>query len=123
MTKKEALPTKLKVGDPVMVIAGGNPNKGRNLKGRVGKVKKINSETGRVWVEGLNMIKRHKRALSANDSSGIIEREGSVHISNVMFYAESVKSPVRLCHGYLGDGRKVRGFRHPETNKFEQIEV
>lgn len=115
--------TKLKAGDLVMVLAGGNSRKGKVLRGQTGKIKKIFPKKGRVIVEGVNMIKRHKRAMTATDSSGVIEREGSLHISNIMFYSEELKRPVRLRYKTLDDGRKVRGFTHPKTKKFEQVDV
>ena len=115
--------TKLKVGDPVIVISGGNKRKGRILKGETGKILRVLPKKDRVVVEGVNQIKRHKRATSATDSSGIIEKEGSVHVSNVMYYREEIKRPVRIITKRLDDGKKVRGFRHPETKKFEQIDV
>lgn len=115
--------TRLRVGDPVMVVAGGNKKKGRTLKGQTGKILRIFSKKDRVIVEGVNVVKRHKRAMTANEPSGIIEKEGSVHISNVRYYHEELKRPVRLCVRTLDDGRKVRGFTHPESRKFEQIDV
>ena len=119
----KAIPTRLRVGDPVMVLAGGNKKKGKVLKSQTGKILRFASGRNRVVVEGLNMIKRHKRAMTSQDSAGIIDREGSVHISNVMYYSDEIKSPVRIVVKELEDGRKVRGFRHPETKEFEQIDV
>ena len=116
-------PQEYKVGDLVMVIAGGNEKKGRLLKGKTGKILRILPKRDRVIVEGLNMIKRHRRALSPTDSAGIIEKEGSVAISKVMFYSEELKRPFRLTTKRLEDGRKVRGFKHPKTGKFEQIDM
>ena len=113
--------TQLRVGDTVMVISGGNEKKGRILKGKTGKILRILPKRNRVIVEGLNMIKRHKRAASATDSAGIIAKEGSVHISNVMYYSEELKRPVRLTTEKRKDGRKVRGFKHPKSGTFEQI--
>ena len=117
------LSTKLRVGDTVMVVTGGNTIKGKQLKGETGKILKFLPKRDRLLVEGVNMIKRHKRARMMNDTSGIIEKEGSIHISNVMFYHEELKRPVRLKFKTLDDGRKVRGFIHPETKNFEQIDV
>ena len=115
--------TRLRVGDPVMVVAGGNKKKDRVLKGQTGKILRIYSKKDRVIVEGANMIKRHKRSQMANEPSGIIYKEGSVHISNVMYYNEELKRPVRICMKTLDDGRKVRGYTHPESKNFEQIDV
>ena len=121
--EKKKTETRLRVGDPVMVISGGNKKKGRTLKGQTGKILRILKKKDRVIVEGINMIKRHKRAQAANEPSGIIDKEGSVHISNVMYYHEETKCPVRICMRTLEDGRKVRGFTHPESKDFEQIDV
>ncbi len=120
---RSELSNRLRVGDPVMVIVGGNKKKNKTLKGATGKVLRILPKRNRVIVEGVNMIKRHKRKTSANDAGGIIEKEGSVHISNVMYYSEEAKRPVKLKMSTLTDGRKVRGFLHPKTKKFEQIDV
>ena len=122
-SQKVQIKTNLRTGDPVMVISGGNSEKGRVLKGATGKIKTFLPKQSRVIIEGINMIKRHKRATSMGESSGIIDKEGSVHISSVMFYSEELKRPVRLKHKSLEDGRKVRGFVHPETKNFEQIDV
>ncbi len=123
IAEKKNLETRLRKGDPVMVIAGGNTKKGRELKGQTGKILRFIPKRDRVVVEGLNMVKRHKRATMMNEAAGIIEKEGSVHISNVMYYSEDLKRPVRLKIKRLDDGRKVRGFVNPETKKFEQLDV
>lgn len=116
--------TKLRVGDPVMIITGGNSQKATKvIKSQTGKVLRFLPKRNRVVVEGLNMIKRHKRAMTSTDTAGIIEKEGSVHISNVMYYSDELKRPVRIKMKRLEDGRKVRGFLHPETKEFEQIDV
>ena len=106
--KKREFSTMLKVGDTVMVLAGGNSVKEKKLKGEIGKILKLLPKRHRVVVEGINMIKRHKRAATAADAAGIITKEGSVHISNVQFYSEQFKRPVRLGTKVLDDGKKVR---------------
>jgi large subunit ribosomal protein L24 len=120
---KHDFTTRLRSGDIVMVVAGGNKRKSQEQKGQVGKILRFIPKKFRVVVEGINKIKRHKKAYSAQDSSGIIEKDGSVHISNVMFYSQEHKRPVRLKVRELEDGRKVRGFTNPETKEFEQIDV
>ena len=116
--------TRLKVGDPVMIISGGNKKKAnRQLKSQVGKIKQIISKKSRVIVEGANMVTRHKRAVNPNEPSGKIEKEGAIHLSNVMYYHEETKQPVRLTVKTLDDGRKVRGFINRETKEFEQIDA
>ncbi len=121
--EKKVLKTSLKKNDPVMVISGGNEKSGRVLKGQTGKILKLIPGKNRVVVEGLNMVKRHKRARTNTEAAGIIEKEASIHISNVMYYVEDIKKPVRISSRKLDDGRKVRGYTHPESKKFEQIDV
>lgn len=111
----------LRKGDLVMVIAGGNkhkrPNKGQvgNILGFAGKKK------DRVIVEGVNLITKHQRQTSADTESQIVKVEGSIHISNVMYYVEKLQKPVRLKSNFLDDGRKVRGYTSPETKEFVQV--
>jgi large subunit ribosomal protein L24 len=67
----------IKKGDEVVVIAGSE------LGGR-GKILSVNKKKQRVLVEGVKMIKRHTRKSEKHPSGGILEREGAIHISNVM---------------------------------------
>ena len=67
----------VKKGDEVVVIAGAD-------KGKRGKIIEVQREKQRVIVEGAHMIKRHVRKNQQNPNGAIIEREGTVHISNVM---------------------------------------
>ncbi|MDG2167743.1 MAG: 50S ribosomal protein L24 [Opitutales bacterium] len=69
--------THIKTGDTVVVISG-------SQKGKSGKVLQIVKGKNRAIVEGLNMVKRHQKAASQEDPGGIIEREASLHISNLM---------------------------------------
>jgi large subunit ribosomal protein L24 len=67
----------VKKGEEVVVIAGSE-------KGRRGKILYVNTKKQRVLIEGLKMIKRHTRKNQQNPQGAIVEREGSIHISNVM---------------------------------------
>jgi large subunit ribosomal protein L24 len=125
VSKKEVkkVPTFLKKGDPVMVIAGGNKTK-RPIKGQVSKIKAIVGDRGdRVILDGLNLFVRHKRATAPGEQGGKISVEKSVHISNVMYYVEAIKRPVRLTKEVVADGKRVRGYRDPKTDKFVQLEA
>ena len=113
--------TDLKVGDRVMVLTGGNKKKGKDMKGVVGTLTKILPKKQRVIVDGVNYVKRHKRASNNQEESGIITKEASINISNVMFYSDKHKRPFRLKVKTEGDGRKIRGFVNPETKEFESI--
>ena len=63
-------------GDEVEVITGSN-------RGRKGKILEIKTDDARVLIEGVNMIKRHVRPTQDNPKGGVVEREGTIHISNV----------------------------------------
>jgi large subunit ribosomal protein L24 len=67
----------VKKGDEVVVIAG-------KEKGKRGKIISIAVKKQRVIVEGLQMMKRHTRKSQQNPQGAIVEREGTMHISNVM---------------------------------------
>ena len=67
----------VKKGDEVVVIAGSN-------KGKRGKVISVSPKSQRVIVEGVNLIKRHTRKSQQYPQGAIVEREGTVHISNLM---------------------------------------
>jgi large subunit ribosomal protein L24 len=71
----------IKKGDDVVVIAGSE-------LGNRGKVLLVNKKKQRVLVEGLKMIKRHTRKSEKNQQGGIVEREGTIHISNVMLVSK-----------------------------------
>jgi len=110
--------TLLKVGDPVMVIAGGN-KKTNILKSQVGKV--IGLAGQRVVVEGLNLGWAFKRPTKVGERGSRIRIERGVHISNVMFYVEELKRPVRLRVQLAPDGQKQRGYRDPASGAFIYI--
>jgi large subunit ribosomal protein L24 len=71
----------VKKGDEVVVIAGSE-------LGSRGKILEVNKKKQRVLVEGLKMIKRHTRKSEKNPQGGIVEREGTIHISNVMLVSK-----------------------------------
>jgi large subunit ribosomal protein L24 len=86
-------------GDLVVVTSGA-------YKGKKGKILRVLSND-RVIVEKVAMIKRHSRATQANPNGGIIEKEGSIHISNVALFDESSGKPTRTKTVVEGDS-KVR---------------
>lgn len=69
----------IKKGDTVVVIAG-------NAKGAKGKVLQVIKDKQRAIVEGVNMMKKHVKPNAANPQGGIVETEGSIHISNLMVF-------------------------------------
>ena len=91
----------VKKDDQVVVISGKD-------KGTTGKVLKTEPATGRVYVEGANMIKKHQKARSQNDPSGIIEREGSIDASNVKLVCPKCGKATRVAYVVNEDGSKNR---------------
>jgi large subunit ribosomal protein L24 len=102
-----------------MVIAGGNGSTRPN-KGKTGKILRFVG-ADRAVVEGLNFVSRHQRQTGPNKPSGKIPKESPIHVSNLMFYVEKLKRPVRLKYRTLADGKKVRGYVDPKNKEFVQI--
>lgn len=95
---------KIRKGDEVIVVAGKD-------KGRTGKVIRVTADE-RVFVEGVNMIKKHAKPNPARGvAGGIIEREASIHVSNVALFNPATKRADRVGFRILDDGRKVRYFK------------
>jgi large subunit ribosomal protein L24 len=89
--------------DEVMVISGKD-------KGKTGKVLRVDREKQRVFVEGLNIIKRHQRPspMNPNAVAGVIEREGPIHVSNVALMDPKEKKPTRIGSTTTADGKRAR---------------
>ncbi len=99
---------RIKKGDVVMVIAG-------KERGKTGKILEVLTKNGRVVVEKLNIVKRHTKPNAKNKQGGILEREGTIAISNVMAYCESVQKASRIRMKTFEDGRKVRVYQKAPT--------
>ncbi len=104
---------RIKKGDLVMVIAG-------KERGKTGKVLDVLTKNGRVTVEKLNIIKRHTKPNAKNKQGGILEKEGTIAISNVMAYCESAQKPSRLKMKTFEDGRKVRVYQKAPTEVLDK---
>ena len=89
---------KIKKGDTVRVIAGKD-------NGKEGKVVAIDRKKGRVLVEGVNMITKHVKPSAANQNGGIVQKEASIDISNVMYLHKG--KPTRVGFNFEND-KKVR---------------
>lgn len=92
---------KIRKNDMVLVIAGKD-------KGKKGKVRQALPKKDMVFVEGVNMVKRHSRARRAARQAGIIELEAPIHVSNVMLICSKCNKPTRVGYRFLADGRKAR---------------
>ena len=88
-------------GDTVIVVAG-------KERGKKGKVLRVIPEKGRVVVERINMIKKHQKPTQKLRQGGIIEREGAIHLSNVMLVDPASNKPTRVGMKALSDGKNVR---------------
>ena len=89
----------VKKGDIVKVIAG-------KYKGKEGKILKVFPKTGRVIIEGVNLVKRATRPTQQNPQGGIVEKEAAIHASNVMLVVNG--TPTRIGRRILNDGSRVR---------------
>jgi large subunit ribosomal protein L24 len=101
---------KLRKGDQVKVIAGKD-------RGKTGRVLRVEPSANRLYVEGLNMVKRHMRPQQVRDTrsqtiGGVIEREGPIHVSNVMLL-DAKGNPTRVGVEREDGGR----FRVAKTSK------
>ncbi len=97
------MPARVRSGDEVIVIGGKD-------RGKRGKVLRVDPARERVYVEGLNMIKRHQRprqTAAGEQGGGVIEREGPIHLSNVMPIDPKDGRPTRVGIEIV-DGKRVR---------------
>ena len=101
---------KLKRDDNVIVISGKD-------KGKTGKVIRVEPSKDRVYVEGVNIIKRHTRPNPArpNAQVGVIEREGPVHVSNVALLDPKDRKATRVGTRRTEDGKRMRVTRRSGT--------
>lgn len=88
-------------GDTVKVVRGDD-------KGHVGKVLRVYRKTGRVVVEGANIVKRHRKARTAEEQGGIIDFPAPIHASNVMLLDPKSDAPTRTRRRIDADGTKER---------------
>jgi large subunit ribosomal protein L24 len=93
-----AQPAHVRKGDLVIVIAGSH-------KGKKGKILRVDGD--RVVVEKVAMIKRHTKATQKNPQGGIVDKEGTIHISNVQLFDEKTNKGTRTKISQDGD-KKVR---------------
>jgi large subunit ribosomal protein L24 len=88
-------------GDTVRVMRGDD-------KGKEGKVLRLYPKTGRVLVEGINFVKKHRKARTADDQSGIFDQPAPVHSSNLMLIDSKTGEPTRTKARIDSDGTKER---------------
>ena len=92
---------RIKKDDRVKVVAG-------KEKGKIGKVLKVLHDKERLIVENVNFVKCHTRPGGKTPRGGIIEKEASIHWSNLMLMCDKCINPIRVKMQRLEDGKKVR---------------
>ena len=92
---------RIRKGDTVLVISGAS-------KGRRGEVLQVLPKANRAVVQGVAMAKRHTKPRGMGQPGGIIEREASVHLSNLKLVDPKTDTPTRVGFRVLEDGTKVR---------------
>ena len=101
------MPARVRKDDVVKVISGKD-------SGKTGRVLRVEPRKGRVFVEGLNIQKRHTRPRTIRDTQkggqvgGVVEKEGPIHISNVMPLDPGNGEATRVGSAIEEDGRRVR---------------
>jgi large subunit ribosomal protein L24 len=94
---------KLRTDDQVIVISGKD-------KGKTGKILRVDRSRDRVYVEGINIVKRHQRPNPGRPNApvGVIEREGPVHVSNVALLDPKDNKPTRVGTRRTEEGARMR---------------
>ena len=90
---------RIKKGDSVKIITG-------NYKGQTGRVLKINFNNNRALVEGINKVKKHTRPTQDNPQGGIVEKEMSINMSNLMLLDKN--KPVKVSFKVSDKGKRMR---------------
>ncbi len=94
----------IRKGDTVLVITG-------KYKGRRGRVMRVYRKQDRLLVEGVNLSKRHTRPSGSNQQGGIVERESSIHVSNVVPWCDAANASSPIVMKRLEDGTRVRMYK------------
>lgn len=91
---------KFKKGDTVVVMTGRD-------KGKKGEIMRVDTGTSRLYVQGVNVVKRHTRATQTSPG-GIVEKEAGIHVSNVAHIDPKTDAPTRVGFKTIEENRKVR---------------
>ena len=90
---------RIRKDDSVKVISG-------SYKGQIGRVLKVMIDKDRALVEGVNKVKKHMRPSQENTQGGIIEKEASIHLSNLMLVSKT--KPIKVGYKILDNNKRVR---------------
>lgn len=91
----------IRKNDSVMVITG-------KERGKTGKVLRVIPDRDSVIIERINLVKRHSKPRGPQQPGGIVEKEASMHASNLMIMCDKCNAPVRVGRKVLSDGKKIR---------------
>ena len=100
---------KIKKNDLVLVVAG-------NGRGKRGKVLKVFPDKKRVIIEGVNIVKKHQKPTQSQPQGGIVSREGSIHVSNVMLLDAKTGQPTRIGRRVLTGAEKAIRVRYSKVS-------
>lgn len=92
---------KIRKNDTVYILSGKD-------RGKQGRVFKVYPAVERALVEGINYIKKHARKTQANPQGGIVQKESTIHLSNIALFCKTCSKPARLGMSTLADGTKSR---------------
>lgn len=92
---------KIRKGDLVQIISG-------DSKGKQGKVLEVLLQKNRIVVEGANLVSKHTKPNAANPNGGIIKKEASIHVSNLMLVDAKTGKPTRVGRKINDQGKSVR---------------
>lgn len=93
--------TKIRKGDEVIIMNG-------RSRGHRGKVEAIDNKTGKAYVAGANLYKKHQKPDAKNPDGGIVEKPMSIHLSNIMLLDPKTHKPTRVGFKVDANGKKVR---------------
>jgi large subunit ribosomal protein L24 len=96
-------PLRIRTDDTVVITSGKD-------KGKTGKVLRVDVKNSKLYVEGINIVKRHQRPTPGQPNApvGVIEKEGPVHVSNVAILDPKDNKPTRVGIVRRDDGRRIR---------------
>lgn len=92
---------KIKKNDNVLVLSGKD-------RGKQGQVRRVMPKEGRAIVNGVNIVKKHRRPRTQQETGGIIDMEAPLHLSNLALVCPSCGRPTRVGIKEVADGKKTR---------------
>jgi ribosomal protein L24 len=85
-----------------------------------GRVLRVDTKSDRVFVEGRNIVKVHRKANALGQEAGIISKEASVHVSNVALFSKVLNRGVRVCSRYVGKDNALFASKREAMDSFDE---